>query len=164
MGKPVIDDLRVQVSVQLPARVRWLVAETPWDWDFSRAREALKPISADDVSPHTSLSSDWSDLYIFGEEDFAQGGGASPFVTIQGQTGMVFGVDVERDGDATFLLNSSVPHFIETFRVFDEVLRTGTASPSGLLERVRAADPDAFQRSEWRDAAEHVRSSAVVGV
>jgi hypothetical protein len=114
------------------------------------------------VAAHRA-SSDWRELFIFGEEDFAEGGGASPFVTIQSQTGMVFGLDVERDGDATFLLNSSVSHFIETFRVFDEVLRTGTASPSGLLERVRAADPDAFERSEWRDAAEHVRSS-VVGV
>lgn len=163
MGEPVIEDLRAKVAVQLPSRVRWRIAETPWDWDFSRAREALKPISADDVSQGTALSSDWSELFIFGEEDFAEGGGASPFVTIQSQTGMVFGLDVERDGDATFLLNSSVSHFIETFRVFDEVLRTGIASPSGLLERVRAADPAAFERSEWRDAAEHVRSS-VVGV
>jgi hypothetical protein len=44
-------------------------------------------------------------------------------VTIEGQTGMVFGLDVERDGDAVFFLNSSVSHFIETFRAFDEVLR-----------------------------------------
>lgn len=159
MGKPVIDELRVQLAVQLPPRVRWLVDDTPWDWDFSRARNALKLISADDVSQYTALAAEWSQLHIFGEEDFA--GGAKPFLTIHAQTGAVCGLDVERDGDAPFLLNSSMSHFIETFRLFDEVLRTGTASPSGLLERVRAADPDAFQKSEWRDAVDYVQSSAV---
>ena len=161
MGIAVIEELRAEVSERLPRRVRWLVDGARWDWDFSRARDALKPIAESEVAHGTPLRSDWLQLYVFGQEDYAEGGGARPFLTVHIETGMVHGLDVERDGEATFLLNSSVVHFIETFLVFDQVLRAGTASRRDLLERVRAADPDAFARSEWREAVDYVQSSVL---
>jgi hypothetical protein len=161
MGNSVTEQLRAQVGERLPRRARWLVGGTPWDWDFSRARDALKPIAESDVADGTPIRSDWLKLYVFGQEDYAEGGGASPLLTVHIETGIVHGLDVERDGEASFLLNSSVVHFIETFFVFDQVLRTGTASRRDLLDLVRAADPDAFTRSEWRAAVDYVQSSVL---
>jgi hypothetical protein len=152
-----LDELRLEVAGRLPVRVRWLLDETPWDWDFSRARQALQPLSDADAETWMEiLPEDWRQLYIFGEEAFAAGGGARPFLGVHIQSGEVYGLDVERDDAAAYFLNSSVPAFIDTFLLFDEVLGKRVAATSRLSDRARAADPKGFDRSEWRDAAEHV--------
>lgn len=157
MTPEALEALRLQLVQRLPPRVRWTLDGTPWAWDFSRAREPLRPLSAEESEDWLDvLPRHWSELFVFGEYDFAAGGGASPFITVHSQKGEVHGLDIEREGDVTFLLNSSVSRFIDTILVFDEVLGTRGAPATGLLERVRAADPVVFVRSEWRDAAEHV--------
>jgi hypothetical protein len=100
------------------------------------------------------LPADWQQLFIIGEEHYD--GGASPFIAAHGGTGEVLGLDIERDGTAAYFLNSSVGAFIETFLLFDQVVGSRAAMAAGLTERVRAADPHGYPRSEWRDAVEHV--------
>jgi hypothetical protein len=68
------------------------------------------------------------------------------------------GLDVERDTSAIYLLNTSVSRFIETFLLLDQVLGQRTASPSGLGARIRELDPEAFARSEWREAVEYIEA------
>jgi len=96
------------------------------------------------------LPEDWRQMLVFGEEDFAHGGGASPLVSVHVATGEVFGIDVERERSAAFLLNSSIPAFIDTFLVFDDALAGGGAVSSILRDRVRAADQVAYEKCEWR--------------
>ena len=50
------------------------------------------------------LEPEWSALDLFGEEDYAEGGGASPFLGVHRSSGKIFGLDVERDSSEMFLL------------------------------------------------------------
>jgi hypothetical protein len=89
-------------------------------------------------------------LRIFGREDFAEGGGASPYLGVHLESGKVFGLDVERQRMQMFLLNSNVDRFIRTFLLLDQTLRLGEPSQEQILVRLSKIDPDAFERSEWR--------------
>ena len=139
-----IEDLRRQLVERLPELRRWSVNGVNEDWDFRRTRAPLRPLDDDE----------WPMLLIFGEESLD--GGASPFIAVHADTGAVHGLDLERgEGAEVFLLNSSVPRFIEMFLAFDGVFRAG-APASGLMARVRAIDPLAFDGGEWRPFAEYV--------
>jgi hypothetical protein len=157
-----LEELRLTVVARLPRRARWFLGETPWDWDFSRAARPLEPVPDDDaVSWMEVLPEDWRQMLIFGEEDFAEGGGASPFVSVHAQTGAVVGLDVERERSAAFLLNSSLPAFIETFLLLDEGMRANGKVPPALRDRIRAVDPGVFERSEWRFLVDELEDRAV---
>jgi hypothetical protein len=106
------------------------------------------------------LPPDWRQMLIFGEEDFAEGGGASPLLTVHAQTGVILGLDVDREQSSVFLLNSSIPAFIETFLLFDNVLKAGGTAPSGLRDRIQAVDPESFERSEWRGLIDDLADGA----
>src|SRR5262245_15661854 len=99
---------------RLPAHARWAVKGTWLDYDFSAGRLELRPLSKDSVALEF-LRAAWLDLLIFGDYDFAEGGGANPFLGIHRVDGRVLGLDVERNGEATFLINSSIHHFIHSF-------------------------------------------------
>lgn len=43
------EELRYEIVARLPVRSRWLLHETPWDWDFSRATRSLEPLSDEDA-------------------------------------------------------------------------------------------------------------------
>lgn len=141
------DYVRSQIAAHLPVHVRWLVNRTPLDFDFSRSQRPLKPLLASEVNG--DLEPEWSVLDLFGEEDHAEGGGASPFLGVHRNSGQIFGLDVERESSEMFLLNSDVDRFIKTFQRFDSVLREGSRS-GDLHASLHEIDPEVFEVSEWR--------------
>jgi len=98
----------------------------------------------------------WRLLYLFGQEDYAKGGGASPFLGVHGDTGEIMGLDVEREASKMFLLNSNIDRYIRTFQKFDEVLRLKTLAPRHLPEALREIDGDTFQHGEWRLLCDYI--------
>jgi hypothetical protein len=159
-----LEGLRHAIILQLPAHSRWLVRETPVRWDFSRAAQPLQPIPEDDAAEWTEvLPADWRQILIFGEEDVADGGGASPLLGIHAQTAEVLGLDVERERSAVFLPNSSVPAFVETFLILDKALGPGGRWSSDLRDRLHTLDPGAFERSDWRLLVDYLDESAEDG-
>jgi hypothetical protein len=149
--------LRIELVTQLPVRARWIFGETPCDWDFSRAQWPLHSPSSSEFTGG-DIPESWLRLRIFGEEDYADGGGAHPLLGIDYETGEVFGLDVERNALSVYILNSSVERFIVTFLLFDRVLRLRTETVLGLAGKVYEIDPGVFERSEWRDTADYVET------
>ena len=159
-----VEELRARIVTHLPLRVRWHVHETPWDFDFARARCPLKALEPSDFQP--DFCEEWRDLIIFGEEDYAEGGGARPFLTIHRETGEILGFDIDRHTKPAALLtmherihvpiytlNSSIEGFIRSFAILDEALRLGSRALEGLADALRLADPSVFDSSEWKDVA-----------
>lgn len=138
----------------LPARARWMINGTPLDFDFSAAGHGLRGLP-DEV---TEADAGVSDLLVFGEQDFAEGGGACPWLCIHMRNGSVYGFDPERE-NAMFLLNSSIELFIATFRLLDEYLRTNAKLPSDCESRLRAIDPSTYPKSDWRMLMESLRNA-----
>jgi hypothetical protein len=54
-----------------------------------------------------------SDLLVFGMQDFAEGGGAQPWLCVRKRDGWVYGFDPDED-NPMFLLNSSIERFVAT--------------------------------------------------
>ena len=155
-----VEELRLLIMSRLPAQSRWLMRETPVRWDFSRATQPLQSLPEDDAAEWKNiLPTDWRQIMIFGERDIAEGGGANPFLGIHAQTGEVLGLDVERDRSAVFLLNSSVPAFIDAFLILEKALKVDKQVPRDLKNRLRDLDPDAFDRSEWRELVDYLDES-----
>src|SRR6266487_5307312 len=102
-----LEAARLLILRDLPPRVRWLINWTPCDYDFSRSQALLRPIEAADLGD-CEIVEEWTSLALFGEEDFAKGGGARPFIGIHRETREVFGLDIERESFELFLLNSSL--------------------------------------------------------
>jgi len=151
-----IEKIQGEFIERLPLRARWLLADIPWDWDFSRARDLLRPLATHEFVGWV-VPVEWRQLYVFGEQDFAKGGGASPLVGIHIETGRVYNIDIERDDKkSVYLLNSSASQFVEVFFLFDQVLGQRLVSPVGLTDRVRKADQEAFNRSEWRETCHEI--------
>jgi hypothetical protein len=143
-----IDTRRLQAALRrLPTRRRWTVQETPMDYDFS-ARRRLVPL--DPESYDFPLERGWLQLLIFGEYDYSEGGGARPFLGIRNTDGAVLGLDFERDKKPLFLLNSGVDSFVRTFEALDKYLGKGRALPDDVEKTVRAIDPRAYRKSDWK--------------
>jgi hypothetical protein len=141
------------VDARLPKRARWLLAGTPLDFDFSTDRYRLRHVTDGDVVGGP-VPEEWSDCRVIGMYDYAEGGGASPWIAIRESDGSVCGLDIERDGEMTFIFNSSLDRFISTFDLLDAYLRDGRELPEGIASQVRALDPAAFPRSDWREVIE----------
>ena len=151
------ESARQEVARRLPAHVRWLIRGVPLDFDFSRSHAPLRPIAPTDLSG-CGIEDEWTTLYLFGEEDYADGGGASPYLGVHRDTGSICGLDVEREESHVFILNSNVDRFIRSFQKIDEMLRH-TPVVSGMLSRaLMEIDPDVFQHSEWRDFSSYVEA------
>jgi hypothetical protein len=150
------ESIRVRIVTRLPIRVRWLVNGTPLDFDFSRSQSPLRPITASDVVGGP-VEEEWTSLRIFGEEDYGEGGGASPYLGVHSGSGEIFGLDVERETSHMFLLNSDVDRFIQTFLALDQALRLGGPPVAQVGERLKQIDPGAFERSEWRLLSDYVK-------
>ena len=148
------DALRASIVSRLPATVRWTVAGSDLEWNFSAAREGLRPPSRASLNCEPEPS--WTELLIFGEYDYAAGGGASPLLGVRATDGAVYGLDLEREGGELFALNSSVEQFIETFLFLNGHLGSGAALRLDAEEKLRTIDPKAFPASEWRALLEAV--------
>src|SRR5215831_7323987 len=93
--------IRQEVVRALPVRARWRIKDTALDFDFTRSRQQLRTIAPNDLSGGV-IESEWSVFYLFGQADFADGGGASPYLGVHQITGEICGIDVERVGSAVF--------------------------------------------------------------
>ena len=139
----------------LPLKARWVLHETPMDFDFSWGHGGLRHLERSWLTFEPTDAS-WFGLLLFGEYDYSEGGGARPFLCIRESDGAIYGLDVERDRDALFVLNSSIGRYVETFRYLHHYLSRPSALPADLLARVQAIDPEAYPASEWRDLALYV--------
>jgi hypothetical protein len=123
------------------------------DFDFSRSHAPLRPITNADVAGGV-IENSWTALYLFGLQNYD--GGASAYLGVHRDTGEICGLDVEREKSQVFLLNSDIDRFIRTFQRTDELLRSASLAPGALSRELRVIDPDAFQRSDWRDFADYI--------
>jgi hypothetical protein len=143
-----LEHARHRIATELPPRVRWLIKGTPLDFDFSRSQSPLQPLSTYGI--HGTDEKDWwNTFFLFGEENYSEGGGASPVLGISSTSGEIFSFDVERESRSLLPLNSDIECFIKTFQLFDRVLRLGTTTCDLLSSSAIEIDPRAFQRSEW---------------
>ncbi len=140
----------------LPPLARWMLRDTPLDFDFSDARLPLHNVSSDEVTGE--IEEEWADLLVFGRYNYAEGGGASPWIAIRRSNGRVCGLDVERE-DPIFEFNSCLERFIRTFSLLDRSLRHGESLPPGIEEGVRQIDPESYSRSDWRLMIEYLVES-----
>ena len=140
----------------LPDHARWTIHDTPLDFYFSDARRCgPRSLTGHDVDG--GLPDEWSKFLVFGWYDYAEGGGAAPWIGVRKRDGAVHGLDIEReDGGATFMFNSSIGRFIDSFAALGQYLRNGQPLPPDIAARVRDIDPDAYPMSEWRLLIEHV--------
>lgn len=145
--------VRLEIAKRLPTRTRWLVQGVSLDFDFSRSHAALRPIMAVDMIGG-DIEMSWTALYLFGLQNYD--GGASPYLGVHRNTGEICGLDVERKKAHVFLFNSNIDRFIRTFQRIDESLRGASPAPGVLSRELRTIDPDAFQRSNWRDFADFI--------
>ncbi len=102
--------------------------------------------------------SEWRSILLFGEQDYASGGGASPLVGVHQDSGEILGLDLERDDEPIFFFNTDVDAFVRSFVILDAMLRERGGTPLlALKEQLEAADPSGWtKRSDWRLLAEHV--------
>lgn len=147
-----LEEQRLSLISQLPTCSMWFVWGTPVRWDFSRAAQPLQHLPEDDAAGWEEiLPLDWRQILIFGEQDISDGGGARPFLGLHVHTGEVVGLDIERTHKSVlFVLNSAVSAFINTFLILDNELQAEVLVPRDFSERIRALDPDSFEKSEWK--------------
>ena len=141
--KPAHSAVETALASALPARSRWALGGAPLDFKFTVAQGLLSV-------PDEVLQFDdgaWSNLQVFGEYDYAEGGGAKALLCVQCD-GSVCGLDLERDV-AIFPLNSSVDRFVATFRMLDSYLAHGKPLPVDCAEQLRTIDPEIGPSSDW---------------
>jgi hypothetical protein len=150
-----LDDARQTIVDELPVSSSWSVLGTPFRHDFSAARETLVPlrehIDAEDFDDA------WEPLVVFGTSDFADAGGATPWLALHRVSGAVVGIDLERDGDPLFVLNSGLQQFIETFTYLDRFLGNEQPLPPNAEATLQRIDPDAYDDSDWKQLLEYLR-------
>jgi hypothetical protein len=147
-----LEHFRTKVSKELPEKVRWVVERTPLEIDFTKSRSELSAVSNDDGNYEAQEK--WKDLYIFGEEDFSEGGGANPGICVNKHSGKIYGFDPERE-ECVYFINSDIESYIKTFLLFDDYLRHQTITQTALSKEVKLADK-AFDKSEWKLLLEYV--------
>ena len=152
-----LDQARKKLAETLPVRVRWLVGNSPLDFDFSRAQDDLRPITVSDTNGF-EIPQEWQLIYLFGEQDYAEGGGAAPYLGIHKDTGQVFALDVENEEFPLTMLNTDVDKFISTFHVFDRAVGQGTLPIEQVAHLAEGIDPAAFAESEWGGLIEALTS------
>ena len=150
MDSAALKKLQVELASQLPLSSRWIINGTPMDWNFSRVQQDLRPLGKSEVSGGYDIPESWSLLYLFGESDYAEGGGSHSHVGIHIQTGAVCGLDIEReDQSVVYLLNSCVEKFIGTFLALNEAFHKRTEPHTDFFAKLETIDPDVFPQSEW---------------
>jgi hypothetical protein len=152
------ESVRQEVMRRLPIHARLVIEGDSLDFDFSRSRAPLLTIAATDVNDFTIIEIGWSALYLFGEQDFCDGGGAHPYLGVNLDSGEICGLDIEREKSHVFLLNTNLDRFIRTFQKIDEILRCVPVARGRLSEALTEIDPEAFQRSEWQNFSRYVEA------
>jgi hypothetical protein len=152
-----LDRKAIETAIKsgLPVRARWMIDGAPLDFDFSFAGHGLRELPDGSI-----VASDAAgfDLLVFGEYEFAEGGGARPWLCVCKLDGSVYGFDPERE-DPKFLLNSSIERFVATFQLLNEHLGKNEELPSDCESQLSAIDLEAYPRSDWRLLLECLRSA-----
>ena len=151
-----IESIRLQIVTRLPVRVRWIVNEVPLDFDFSLSKAPLEPVKPSYFNSVTVIDKEWSSLQIFGGYDFAEGGGARPYLGVHSDSGAIFGLDAELETSPMFLFNSDIDRFIQTFLALDRALGIGGRPDVQIAEKLKQIDPGVFEHSEWRLLCDYV--------
>ena len=112
-----------------------------------------RPSEADVVGG--PIPAEWCACLLIGEYNWADGGGARPWIAVGENDGKVYGLDIERSEETVFLFNSTLDQFIRTFTLLDRYFREGIGSLSDCLSGAEALDAIAFPSSEWRALLEY---------
>jgi hypothetical protein len=153
-----LNAIRSGIDSRLARQARWMIGDTPLEFDFSPDRYGLRRV-ADRDAVGGLVPNEWSGYRLFGVYDYAEGGGASPWIAFRERDGYVCGLDIERQGETVFVFNSSVDCFISTFSLFDQNLRAGQKLPPGFASRAEALDSELFAVSEWRALIERITAA-----
>jgi len=153
MSTSVVQHARTLIEQNLPLKVTWQITGMSICVDFSRCRDLLKPLQKTDTN--SKIEDEWKALYLFGEEDYADGGGAHPWLGVNEDTGKIYGLDIQRT-EPIYFLNTDVEKYIKTFLLFDNVVRQGQSSIEELSKSSRKLDP-AFTKSDWRLLADYLQ-------
>ena len=150
-----LDKIAEKVVTELPLKTQWQINDVPLIFDFAWARNKLEPISRSFLS--CKIEEAWETLYVFGDQDYAESGGAKAAITVDSKTGTIFGFDLERTNDnIIFFINSDIDKYIESFKLFDTVLRNNETSKGQLEKELQEIDPKGYQRSDWVPLAKHI--------
>jgi hypothetical protein len=147
------ESIRSVIAYRLPRARRWLIGASPLDFSFysglwpAQPPRSLIAVMAEWEAP---LLKDASDFIVFGDYDYAEAGGAGPWLVVRRSDGKVFDVDLEREVSA-FLLNSSLRAFIDTFYLLDKYLGHGDPIPRDLHSLAQDLDSTAYSKSTWHD-------------
>lgn len=120
------------LATALPEKARWMIDGAPLDFEFTVASHGLQPLP-NEVQRFGDAT--WSDLLVFGEHDYAEGGGARALLCIRERDGAVLGLDLEREV-AIFPLNSSADKVRRNFSSAGRLPR----SRQTLAARLREAN------------------------
>lgn len=156
MIKVDLEALRQQLHQGLPQQVRWEVEETPWDLDFSRAATPLRTLQDGEI--YGEVPAAWRNLWIFGEDDFAEGGGANCQYVIDGADGRILCLETEMDSLVPW--NSDAGRFIKSFALVDRLMRQKDITPEAAADAVRAIDPEVYESSRWSQLLGHLADLA----
>ena len=154
-------DVQEFVVSSLPAKARWLIDGTTLDFDFTLSRSDLCPLPDGRVPSYEDDPA--NDLLIFGLQDFADGGGAQPWLCLRKADGWICGFDADCDDDPIFILNSSIQRFVETFLFLNQYLQQNKSLPSDSEKRLSEIDPDANATSNWTLLVDHLSHAEIDG-
>jgi hypothetical protein len=148
INRPIVTADAIQDLVRLlPRRRRWVFQETPLDYDFSAGVRGPEPLRQ--KSYDFPLEPGWLELLIFGEYDYAEGGGAQPFLGVERKNGVVYALDFERDQPLA-ILNSGLEAFVKTFEAIDAHLAKSSRLPRQIGETLQTIDPAVYESSDWK--------------
>ena len=147
-----IEPVRAELVDALPLAVKWPMGDAELDFDFSRSRRALCTMGRSEIN--FELDAEWADLYLFGEMNFAEGGGSRTLLAVHVESLEILGLDVERPSSILFF-STSARAFVRTFDLFCHVLRLG-ADLDKLQVQAQMIDPTGFSKSQWKLLAEHL--------
>jgi hypothetical protein len=141
--------MRTFVLDRLPRRARWNICGSALDFAFLPEGLDLRQIDPGDIVGGP-IPEEWAGCWVFGMYNYADGGGASPWIAVRERDGFVCGLDAEREGSAPFIFNSSLDRFISIFNLFNGHFPANQALARDTVLQARALDADAFDNSEWR--------------
>ncbi|MFO0964955.1 MAG: SUKH-4 family immunity protein [Gemmataceae bacterium] len=149
------EESRRTLFAGLPLEARWWVGGNSLDYNFSATRRPLQSLPWEILE---DTQADWSDLLVFGERDYAEGGGACPWLCLSRTDGAVYLFDPESDSPKT-LLNSSPQRFVDSFRLLESAVGENGRYPTDLVDRLNKADEKAFPHSDWKDLVDFLESN-----
>ncbi|MCA9074121.1 MAG: hypothetical protein KDA93_03740 [Planctomycetaceae bacterium] len=149
-----LKSIRKQIDSELPRSSRWWFDDTPLDWEFAPDRYSFLP--GDELEMvGGDTREEWSELLIFGSFDYAEGGGAAPWIAVRTSDQAICGIDVERKSGSVLLFNSTLRQFVSTFSTLDQYFSHRNPVPSSICSKVGAIDPLVYPISEWSKMIAH---------